>query len=268
MSPPSKAAFVSGRLSDDAPAARAGSEQTPAGSEQTPAGSEQTPFRRTPSGGTPRRAVAVVPGRWIDPGEEAGAPGERVLNLVIANRAHAILGADGWTVLRPDLASPPLARERYEEFVRAQTVAGVPVLEIHGAGTHGGGDGGANRHGMIGGGHPGDGGDGGGPRRGPPVAGVIAQDASALGSELSKTFGTIPSGTVSWRDLAAIRGGAVAVESFDAAELEAMDPVARSARVDAIARDLASAIGATGDGPQPPEGCSASGCPRRRDDDP
>jgi len=170
-------------------------------------------------------------------------------------------------VLRPDLASPPLARERYEEFVRAQTVAGVPVLEIHGAGTHGGGDGGANRHGMTGGGHPGDGGDGGGPRRGPPVAGVIAQDDSALGSELSKTFGTIPSGTVSWRDLAAIRGGAVAVESFDAAELEAMDPVARSARVDAIARDLASAIGATGDAATP-EGCSASGCPRRRDDDP
>ena len=136
-STPSKA-VVSGRLSDDAPATRAGSEQTPAGYEQTPAGS------RTDAGSQPHiRTVALVPGRWIDPGEEAGAPGERALNLVIANRAHAALGGRGWTVLRPDLASPPLARERYEEFVRAQTVAGVPVLEIHGAGTHGGGDGGA-----------------------------------------------------------------------------------------------------------------------------
>ena len=93
------------------------------------------------------------------------------------------------------------------------------------------------------------------------------RDDSALGAELSKTFGRrLGDGTVSWRDLDATRGGAVAVESFDAAELEAMDPVARSARVDAIARDIASAVGAIGDA-APPEGCSASGCPRRRDDD-
>ena len=185
--------------------------------------------------------MVVVPGRWIDPGEDAGAPGERALNLVIANRAHAVLGDGGWTVLRPDLASPPLAREQYADFVRAQTLAGVPVLEIHGAAGDGRGD------------------------EGRGVTGVIAQDDSALGAELSKTFGAGSSGPASRRDLELINQGAVAVESFDAAELEAMDPVARSARVDAIARDIASAVGATGDAATP-EGCSASGCPRRLDD--
>lgn len=56
----------------------------------------------------PRTTVALVPGHWIDPGEEVGAPGERALNLVITNRAHKLLGNKGWTVLRPDLAQPPL----------------------------------------------------------------------------------------------------------------------------------------------------------------
>ena len=32
--------------------------------------------------------------------------------------------------LRPDLASPPLAQTQYAEFVRAQTAAGVSVLEF------------------------------------------------------------------------------------------------------------------------------------------
>ena len=236
-STPSKAAVVSGTSSDTvAPATGAGSEH-PFREPPPPSGPPLLPAEPR----DPRRAVVVVPGRWIDPGEDAGAPGERALNLVIANRAHAVLGDGGWTVLRPDLASPPLAREQYADFVRAQTLAGVPVLEIHGAAGDGRGD------------------------EGRGVTGVIAQDDSALGAELSKTFGAGSSGPASRRDLELINQGAVAVESFDAAELEAMDPVARSARVDAIARDIASAVGATGDAATP-EGCSASGCPRRLDD--
>ena len=234
-STPSKA-VVSG-ASDGAP----GLGESPGGDSP---GGDSPPVVATRAGSQPHiRTVALVPGRWIDPGEDAGAPGERALNLVIANRAHVMLGDGGWTVLRPDLASPPLAREQYADFVRAQTLAGVPVLEIHGAAGDGRGD------------------------EGRGVTGVIAQDDSALGAELSKTFGAGPSVTASRRDLELINQGAVAVESFDAAELEAMDPVARSARVDAIARDIASAVGAIGDA-APPEGCSASGCPRRRDDDP
>ena len=74
----------------------------------------------------PARTVAIVPGHWIDPGfdGEEGPPGERALNLVIANRAHALLGDDGWTVLRPDLAVPPLAREQYVAWVKTQSSAG------------------------------------------------------------------------------------------------------------------------------------------------
>ena len=154
-------------------------------------------------------------------------------------------------MLRPDLASPPLA-EQYAEFVRAQTLAGVPVLEIHGAAPA------MEIVTRL-------------PRRrrrrrasGRGVTGVIAQDDSALGAELSNFRGDRLGDRLAARSRAT-RGGAVAVESFDAAELEAMDPVARSARVDAIARDIASAVGATGDAATP-EGCSASGCPRRHDD--
>jgi N-acetylmuramoyl-L-alanine amidase len=86
------------------------------------------------SGLDPARTIAIVPGHWIDPGfdGEEGPPGERALNLVIANRAHALLGDDGWTVLRPDLASPPLAREQYVAWVKTQSSAGVAVLEVHG----------------------------------------------------------------------------------------------------------------------------------------
>jgi len=35
----------------------------------------------------------------------------------------------GWTVLRPDLASPPLEWDQYLAWVRAQSKAGVAVLE-------------------------------------------------------------------------------------------------------------------------------------------
>ena len=42
------------------------------------------------AGFDPGATIALVPGHWIDPGEEVGAPGERALNLVITNRAHKV----------------------------------------------------------------------------------------------------------------------------------------------------------------------------------
>jgi len=202
-----------------------------------------------PQGGSgldPARTVAIVPGHWIDPGfdGEEGPPGERALNLVIANRAHALLGDDGWTVLRPDLAVPPLAREQYVAWVKTQSSAGVAVLEVHGrSGTDEDTLSSGVKHTRT---------------------GVISQDDSVLGAELAKSFGTF--GTMSWRELAVPRCGGAVLESFDSSTLEAMDAVERSETVDGIARDIAAAVSATAV-VTPPEGCSVSGCSRWREDD-
>jgi chemotaxis protein histidine kinase CheA len=202
-----------------------------------------------PQGGSgldPARTVAIVPGHWIDPGfdGEEGPPGERALNLVIANRAHALLGDDGWTVLRPDLAVPPLAREQYVAWVKTQSSAGVAVLEVHGrSGTDEDELSSGVKHTRT---------------------GVISQDDSVLGAELAKSFGTF--GTMSWRELAVPRCGGAVLESFDSSTLEAMDAVERSETVDGIARDIAAAVSATAV-VTPPEGCSVSGCSRWREDD-
>ena len=202
-----------------------------------------------PQGGSgldPARTVAIVPGHWIDPGfdGEEGPPGERALNLVIANRAHALLGDDGWTVLRPDLASPPLAREQYVAWVKTQSSAGVAVLEVHGRS-------GTDEDELSSGGEH-------------TRTGVISQDDSVLGAELAKSFGTF--GTMSWRELAVPRCGGAVLESFDSSTLEAMDAAERSETVDGIARDIAAAVSATAV-VTPPEGCSVSGCSRWREDD-
>jgi hypothetical protein len=202
-----------------------------------------------PQGGSgldPARTVAIVPGHWIDPGfdGEEGPPGERALNLVIANRAHALLGDDGWTVLRPDLASPPLAREQYVAWVKTQSSAGVAVLEVHGRS-------GTDEDELSSGGEH-------------TRTGVISQDDSVLGAELAKSFGTF--GTMSWRELAVPRCGGAVLESFDSSTLEAMDAAKRSETVDGIARDIAAAVSATAV-VTPPEGCSVSGCSRWREDD-
>ena len=202
-----------------------------------------------PQGGSgldPARTVAIVPGHWIDPGfdGEEGPPGERALNLVIANRAHALLGDDGWTVLRPDLASPPLAREQYVAWVKTQSSAGVAVLEVHGRS-------GTDEDELSSGGEH-------------TRTGVISQDDSVLGAELAKSFGTAQDGT--WRELAVPRCGGAVLESFDSSTLEAMDAAKRSETVDGIARDIAAAVSATAV-VTPPEGCSVSGCSRWREDD-
>jgi hypothetical protein len=154
------------------------------------------------------------------------------LNLVIANRAHKMLGARGWTVLRPDLANPPLAWPQYMSWVREQSRAGVSVLEVHGQGS-----GAASVDGRV--------------------TGVIAQDDAALGVALASRFGRFP---MNWEDLAIPRCGGAVVESFDATALEALSPASRSAAVDAIAGDIADAVDDAGSAAAPREGCSPSGC--------
>ena len=162
----------------------------------------------------------------------------------IANRTHALLGDDGWTVLRPDLASPPLAREQYVAWVKTQSSAGVAVLEVHGrSGTDEDTLSSGVKHTRT---------------------GVISQDDSVLGAELAKSFGTAQDGT--WRELAVPRCGGAVLESFDSSTLEAMDAAKRSETVDGIARDIAAAVSATAV-VTPPEGCSVSGCSRWREDD-
>lgn len=181
----------------------------------------------------PRTTVALIPGHWIDPGEEVGAPGERALNLVITNRAHRLLGSNGWTVLRPDLAQPPLEWNQYLAWIREQSRAGVAVLEVHGQGA------GAVVEGRV--------------------TGVIAQDGAALGATLAEKFGHFP---MDWRDLAVPKCGGAVVESFDATALEKLSPSYRSAAVDDIARDIADAVRGVASRARPDEGCSASGCLR------
>ena len=191
--------------------------------------------------------VALVPGHWIDPGEETGSPGERELNARIADKAHENLRRMGWTVLRPDTFAPALAWDAYLDWARAQCVSGVPLLEIHGQGS------GAEMRGRVTGviSQTGSVAGNSGPRRNVSV--------SPLGDALEARFGRFP---MDWRELVVSRVGGAVVESFETEVLEAMPPKAREAAMDAIARDIAEAVDSTRFGEPPEAGCSTSGCPR------
>jgi chemotaxis protein histidine kinase CheA len=188
-------------------------------------------------------SVALVPGHWIDPGEETGSPGERELNARIADKAHDELVLRGWTVLRPDEFVPPLDWDTYLDWARAQCARGVPLLEIHGQGS------GAEMRGRV--------------------TGVISQTGlseisggslSPLGDALAERFGRFP---MDWRELVVSRVGGAVVESFETEVLERMPLKKREAAMDAIALDIADAVDSTRFTSTPPDdGCSASGCPR------
>jgi chemotaxis protein histidine kinase CheA len=187
--------------------------------------------------------IALVPGHWIDPGEETGSPGERELNARIADKAHDELVLRGWTVLRPDEFVPPLDWDTYLDWARAQCARGVPLLEIHGQGS------GAEMRGRV--------------------TGVISQTGlseisggslSPLGDALAERFGRFP---MDWRELVVSRVGGAVVESFETEVLERMPLKKREAAMDAIALDIADAVDSTRFTSTPPDdGCSASGCPR------
>ena len=172
----------------------------------------------------------LVPGHWIDPGEETGAAGERRLNLAIADAAEATLTrAAGGQSLRPDRdASPPLQWDEYCAWVRERTLEGVAVVEIHGQGE--------------------------GAEMGGRVTGVIAQRAeddessdasglyyaaSPLGAALERRFGTFP---MHWSELAVPRLGGAVVESFDATYLSRLGAGERARAVRGIADDIVEAV--------------------------
>ena len=76
----------------------------------------------------------MVGGHWIDPGPDTGAPGERALNLAIADAVTRKLSRKGWVVWRPDRNAKEGSWQDYLDWVGRQTVRGVPVVEIHGQG--------------------------------------------------------------------------------------------------------------------------------------
>ena len=188
--------------------------------------------------------IALVPGHWIDPGEETGSPGERELNAIIADKAHDALTRRGWTVLRPDAFFPPLRWDAYLDWARAQCASGVPLLEIHGQGS------GAEMHGRV---------TGVISQTGFSSSSAAARRLSPLGDALEARFGRFP---MDWRELVVSRVGGAVVESFETEVLERMPPEAREAAMDAIALDIAEAVDSTRLGEAPERGCSASGCPR------
>ena len=180
--------------------------------------------------------IALVPGHWIDPGEEVGAPGERAINLVIANKCERKLRKLGWNVVRPDLFDPPLSWERYCDWAREQSASGVSLLEIHGQGSD------ASMEGKV--------------------TGVISQSeigSSALGDALEQKFGRFP---MDWRELVVSRVGGAVVESFETEKLEKMTFTEKDETMDFIADNIAQAVEQTKFSEPPKYGCSSSGCPR------
>eukprot|EP01018_Ginkgo_biloba_P018183 Gb_36696 [translate_table: standard] len=164
--------------------------------------------------------ITVVPGHWIDPGVEAGAPGERDFNLEIlqhcvqvANVLEKQLRGNGWEVLRPDRDAPQLSWEEYLNWVSKQTLKGIPVLEIHGQGST------ADYRGLV--------------------LGVIGNTQVPLNKELALHFGYFQ---MDWSELGVPRRGGVIVECFNADEVLQMAPWHRKWAARRLANRIVSSI--------------------------
>ena len=57
------------------------------------------------------------------------------VTIAVANKAERQLQKMGWTVVRPDLFTPPMDWGSYCDWARNTTASGVSLLEIHGQGT-------------------------------------------------------------------------------------------------------------------------------------
>ena len=154
------------------------------------------------------KCVAIVPGHWIDPAHEKGAPGEAEFNLEIADRATDKLQAQGWRVLRPDREAR-VGWDQYLQWVNGKTRWGVSVVEIHGQG-------GAYAH----------------------LLGAIADDLRPMNQALKERFGDYPG---RWYDYSVARRGGCVLECFSTEELGAMDEKERERHADKIAGDIAAA---------------------------
>eukprot|EP00850_Spirogloea_muscicola_P005286 SM000024S07748 [mRNA] locus=s24:210500:214379:+ [translate_table: standard] len=157
--------------------------------------------------------VTVVPGHWIDPGFEPGAPGEREFNLEVANTIEKQLRGHKWDVLRPDRDAPHLSWEAYLNWVAKQTLRGVPVVEIHGQGSA------ADFRGLV--------------------LGVIGEKDAPLNRELASHFGFFP---MDWRELAVPRRGGVIVECFNSDEVLQMAPWHRTWAVGRLSSRITQCI--------------------------
>jgi len=154
------------------------------------------------------KCVAIVPGHWIDPAHEKGAPGEAEFNLEIADRATDKLQAQGWRVLRPDREAR-VGWDQYLQWVNGKTRWGVSVVEIHGQG-------GAYAH----------------------LLGAIADDIRPMNQALKERFGDYPG---RWYDYSVARRGGCVLECFNTEELADMDEKTRDRHADKIAGDIAAA---------------------------
>ncbi|KAL2630348.1 hypothetical protein R1flu_015034 [Riccia fluitans] len=157
--------------------------------------------------------ISVIPGHWIDPGSEVGAPGEREFNMEVVNILEKQLRGNGWKVLRPDRECPDLSWEEYLHWVTKKTSKGIPVLEIHGQGSK------ADYRGLV--------------------LGVIGDEHAPLNKELAKDFGYFQ---MNWKDLGLPKRGGVILESFNTDEVLQMAPWHRKWSVRRLANRITTCI--------------------------
>ncbi|CAM6090441.1 unnamed protein product [Calypogeia fissa] len=157
--------------------------------------------------------ISIIPGHWIDPGFETGAPGERDFSMDVANVLERQLMGNGWKVLRPDRDSPNLTWEEYLNWVSKQTSQGIPVLEIHGQGSK------ADPRGFV--------------------LGAIGDANAPLNKELAKDFGYYK---MNWTSLGVPKRGGVILESFNSDEVLKMAPWQRKWSVRRLASRIVTCI--------------------------
>ncbi|QDZ20231.1 hypothetical protein HOP50_03g27490 [Chloropicon primus] len=182
-----------------------------------------------------KKEIAVVGGHWIDPGGDTGAPGEREMNLHIADRVTSKLARRGWAVWRPE--NNEKGREDYTwpeylDWVGDRTRDNVAVVEIHGQG----------KIGEI------------------PAQGVIGDEGSPLNRVLGEKFGFFP---IDYTRRGVPRHGGTIVEAFDTDEFRKLTPLERYAAAESVSDSIANSVCKAYDDEAKAvlPGCSATGCP-------
>lgn len=185
------------------------------------------------------KVVALVPGHYIDPGYDTGAPGEREQGRRVADKASWMLKQCGWQVLRPDQDLHHYSWLEYNRWVNHRTLEGIPIVEIHGQG----------RSSRIQG----------------QLTGVIGQRDAPLNNELASSFGFFP---MNWRHLRVARNGGTVLEAFNTDKLKHMTFRQRVQAAHNLAALVASSIVRSEEATTASKqniveaGCSLTGCPR------
>ena len=186
-----------------------------------------------------RKEVALVGGHWIDPGKDTGAPGEREMNMHIANRVTSKLASEGWIVWRPENNTAGYTWDQYLDWVGDQTTRNVPVIEIHGQG----------RIGNV------------------PALGVIGDRNAPLNRVFGKWFGFFP---MDYTLRGVPRHGGTILEAFDTDRFRGLNPLERYKAAEAVSETIASRIrqfqlaeetNSNRSSSGVLAGCSCTGCP-------